>query len=173
MAKFDFEPIDIDIIDVDLDCAKYLFYKTSNSDTPVKMNPKTMNLCVYHSAQVIEKSLKYIYYKDTGKQDITHNISELLVDVEMNRKGFIGEHRSISENAHYITGLNNARYGGTISKDTAYKMLNIAKDIYKELCAEFGKPQYEMYVPPKAHKGKPQGKSEKSANKQDQPLGKD
>lgn len=159
MKKYDYEPLSIDFVDADIDVAKDIFYKIFNSDTPTKINPKMMNLCAYHAAQAIEKSLKFIYYKDTGRQDITHNISELLVDVEMNRKGFIHDHREITENAHFITNLNNARYSGTISRDTAYKMLNIAKGFYKELCQEFGKPQYEMYIPQQKDKGQDNNKT--------------
>lgn len=153
MKKIDFEPISIDLIDADIDVAKDIFYKIYNSDTPTKINPKMMNLCAYHAAQAIEKTLKFIYYRDTGRQDMTHNISELLVDVEMNRKGYIHEHREMTEQAHFITNLNNARYGGSVSRDTAYKILNIAKGLYKELCQEFGKPQYEMFIPQQKEKG--------------------
>ena len=59
------------MIKADLQVAQQLLYGKSSAN-----NEYLINLAVYHSVQAIEKNLKYIYEKNSGKLSIyTHNTS--------------------------------------------------------------------------------------------------
>ena len=90
-------------------------------------NEYLINLAVYHSVQAIEKNLKYIYEKNSGKKSIyTHNISELLTKV----KNYINESNlPIKRLARDLTACNQLRYEDScVDKKIAIRYFKLAKD---------------------------------------------
>lgn len=113
------------MIKADLQVAQQLLYGKSSAN-----NEYLINLAVYHSVQAIEKNLKYIYEKNSGKQSIyTHNTSELLTQAReyLNEKTFF----TLYKLARNLTACNQLRYEDAyIDKKIAIRYFKLAKDFY-------------------------------------------
>lgn len=111
------------MIKADLQVAQQLLYGKSSVN-----NEYLINLAVYHSVQAIEKNLKYIYEKNSGKQSIyTHNTSELLTQAReyLSEKTFF----ALNKLARNLTACNQLRYEDAyIDKKIAIRYFKLAKD---------------------------------------------
>jgi HEPN domain-containing protein len=127
---------DIELIHADIMSAKLILYGQNGNA------PFMYNMAAYHSAQAIEKGLKYIIrdndyilYKELAD---SHNISNLLLKVALIRLDFIDEHRFIAECADELSKFNNIRYGkNRISRDSTFSVYHAAKRFFKEMQQEY------------------------------------
>lgn len=129
-------PIDFEVVHADLMTSKSILYSEN------KKIPFMLNMAGYHAGQAIEKLLKiilkeerYDVYKELSD---SHNISNLVIKVELCRKGFIDAHPFIGENADELSKFNNLRYGKKyIERDAVFAVYRAANQFYKELMNEY------------------------------------
>ena len=122
------------IIEADISIAKSLYDNKSDWDN----NPALTNMCAFHSAQAIEKTLKlYLNVADSkfyDKVSNTHQIPTLLFNLERTEYGFINSHGELCDFFFELTQMNNARYGTiSVSSNDAIKALDMAEVLYNEL----------------------------------------
>ena len=122
------------IIEADISIAQSLF----NNKTEWDNNPALINMCAFHSAQAIEKTLKlYLNEADSklyDKVSNTHQVPTLLFILERTDNGFINSHGELCDFSFELTQMNNARYGTIdVSPTDAIQALNIAHNLYNEL----------------------------------------
>lgn len=140
--------IEPDVVAADVEIANKLMYHPDWSDNPILHN----NMVAFHSAQAIEKMLKYMIMKDnpTEYENIssTHSMESLILGITMERPYFSADHREINKNHRLLTTLNTRRYGNLngvpLSDYEVKKTLDMSnalyKEFYKEYEAEFSKP---------------------------------
>lgn len=127
----------LDTIQSDLRVAKTVLYEKGKPTT----DPFMLNQVAYHSAQAIEKSLKFLIYKNgTLPPHLagTHNTESLVLAVENVKPNFISEHPYISRNAVFLKNANTLRYmDEKISFDDTMKLYKSARALYNEIDKEY------------------------------------
>lgn len=131
--SFDITP---ELIQADISMAEYA-YSIRNS------SPSLLNMCGYHSAQAIEKSLKFALYhihpEMCERLGYTHNIDAALCKLERAQNGFIASHQDVADISDLISLLNKARYGDyTVTQGVACKVLHIAQELSQEIIQTYG-----------------------------------
>ena len=126
--SFDITP---ELIQADVSLAEYA-YSMRNS------MPALMNMCGYHAAQAIEKSLKFALYHISPEMcerlGYTHSIDAALCKLERVQNGFISSHQDVADVSDLLSVMNKARYGDyTVTQGTACKVLHIAQEISQEI----------------------------------------
>lgn len=130
---------ELELIHADLMVAKEI----KDSPEGRRDNPYMMNMVAYHSAQAIEKSLKAVI-RGAGREDdelfYTHNISELIMEVQAIRPNFSTDYEFIQQNARRLNHANELRYGDSgIAPATASGLLWNANKLFVELEEEYMK----------------------------------
>jgi HEPN domain-containing protein len=133
--SFDITP---ELIQADISMAEYA-YSIRNS------SPSLLNMCGYHAAQAIEKSLKYALYHINPEMcerlGYTHSIDAALCKLERVQNGFISTHQDVADMSDLLSLLNKARYGDyTVTQGVACKVLHIAQELSEEIIHAFGLP---------------------------------
>ena len=137
MEAYSFE-ITPELIQADIALAEYAYSARSTS-------PALLDMCGYHSAQAIEKSLKYALYNVNPEMcerlGYTHSIDAVLCKLERVQNGFISKHQDVADISDLLSLMNKSRYGDyKVTQGKACKVLHIATELCQEIIQTYGAP---------------------------------
>ena len=143
MGDFTFN-LSPDIIDADLQIASQLL---SSAEKQEVCNSAMLNMCGYHAAQAIEKSLKLLFYTHAPEvyrqTDLcnTHSIPAILYPLHKEMPQYEERHKEVAAMSKQLSLFNIARYGDyTVTRNEAKKAVQLATELYSDVVHELGRP---------------------------------